>query len=225
MTAVPAENACWTGNKWVDWEHSVVLAHALRKVWPANVVTALDVGAGDGTWTEWMADEFTCYFDAIDPYPRAEWIDDWPAEDVYAYVRGNPRGKYDLITVINSLGYFADWPQAVYELRACDVPVLVADNTQQPTPSWYQTKTGPLPAGQGVQYRQHIEYDEQIGEFEAAGFRVVKAIGQDVIYRKWLDSTPSVLHPVVAYWSAFVDQTMQGWVDPADARHSVVLFE
>lgn len=203
----------WTGNRWVDWEHTQTLDRAIHRMWPKNVTHVLDVGAGNGEWSRWMAAMFNCKVHGIDMFPSGPGIEQAKAEQSAKvfYSLGPPP---QLITVINALGCFEDWVGAVGQFRRCNVPVLVADNTQQPTPPWYQN----LP------YRRHIEFDLQRAVFIENGFRLKKAIAVDILYRTWLEHTPKWSHPVVAGASVLVDLATQYLIKPQSGRHSISLF-
>lgn len=214
---------CWSGDKWLDWEHATVVRRALRRAWPDEHVTwILDVGCGDGKWTEWMTDEFPMMqvlaTDALQ-YPGV-------ADRVMFFVQADAEQLHldttivdwypELVVCLNTITCVENWREATASMRAVsDGYVLLFDNFQTPTPPWWTN----LP------HRKPIELPDLIADFAQVGWIAEKVITGDNWHRRLFLKTPKWTHPVVAVVSAILDAVAARRVDPYEARHQAVLFK
>jgi SAM-dependent methyltransferase len=217
-TAAP----CWSGDRWVDWEHAIVVRSALRQIWPRKPVVwrVLDVGCGDGRWTAWMRDEFNVFVrgtDALEFPGVRQRLGDWfrkvDAEELLAApeVAGF---RPDLVVFLNSLTCVLNWRGALDQAARLAPRVLVFDNLMTPTPPWLK----------GLPHRRPIEQPELLFAAAKLGLYAVRVVTADVMHRRLFLRTPRWAHPVVAVVSAAIDLAAQRIVVPSQARHVAVLL-
>lgn len=215
---------CWSGERWLDWEHAWVVRSALRRLWPAEVRgrsrRVLDVGCGDGRWTAWMARRFGVQVRGVDAleYPgvrdrlgEAFRLADAERLTEEPWAAG---WRPDLVVCLNTLTSTSDWRRALGEAAAIGPRVLVFDNFQTPTPPWLQ----------GLPHRQPITVPELTAAAGEAGLGVERAVAADVMHRRLFLRSPRWAHPAVALVSAGIDLVAARLLRPGRARHSAWLF-
>lgn len=225
------DSPCWSGEKWVDWEHAVVLRSAFRRIWPNRAGRVLDVGCGDGRWSEWLAKTFGVEVwgtDALEfpgvhariastttrfpmgGFTRFEHVD---AQELTKNARLQ-KYRPDVVVFMNSLAYVSDWKQAVAE--ACHLaPVVIAfDNFQTPVPPWLRN----------LEHRRSIDQHQLRGAFVSHDMRVDKVVSADWFHRKLFLKTPRWMHPGVAVVSAGLDLVAARVLPPLAARHVAFRF-
>ena len=91
--------SCHYGDRWLDRYAWVVRRRALRCIWPRGVSSVLDLGCGDGRYSEWFAEEFCTSVVGVD-------LVAWPGvmDRVARFVEGNVETyrdgvMYDLVVV------------------------------------------------------------------------------------------------------------------------------
>lgn len=214
---------CWSGDRWLDWEHATVVRRMLRRIWPEPVVRAVDVGCGDGRWTVWIDGRYPKLMikgtDMLE-YPGVR--ENLP----FRFVRADAERVHEnswlgrfapsMVLSLNTITCVADWRAATESMRKLSGRyVLMFDNFQTPTPWWWND----LP------HRRPIELPELIEDFEKAGWKVVRMVTGDVWHRRLFMVTPRWMHPVTAVVSAALDWIAAYTVRPINARHQGVLFE
>jgi SAM-dependent methyltransferase len=224
---------CWSGDRWLDWEHGLVMRAAFKRIWPRDwhrrwtddrgwdgpAVRVLDVGCGDGRWSLWMQERFRAWVIGTDALEFPGVRNRVPFKQVDAEsLTTDPKlvdWKPDVVVFMNSLTCMTNWRTAVRE--ACDLAplVLAFDNFMTPTPPWLK----------GLPHRRPIELPALVTQFHRCGFGVKEAVAADVMHRRLFLKTPRWLHPLVALTSAAIDLTVPHWVKPMKARHSAVLFQ
>jgi hypothetical protein len=210
---------CWTGVKWVDWEHDVALRAGFKRTWPADLrgqaVKVLDVGCGDGHWTGWLRQTFKVRVLGVDALPwkgvssrirfvraDAELMARDP--DVKAY-------RPTAVTFVNSLGCVGDWRAALVQAAELSDRILVYDNMESPTPPYYRK----------LKHRIHIPWRELSGFAVSQGWTVEEVLPLDFLYRRWIRG-PQWLHPILAGASALADVYLSSVVPASWGRHLAV---
>lgn len=222
---------CWSGTKWLDWEHGIICRHAFRRVlkgvFPGGEslplgrlgTRVIDVGCGDGSWTRWMINEFGFHAHGVD---ALEWPDvrdriSFTLADAEAVDRVEQlvRWDADLVVYMNSLTCVADWRAAVKAGMNLAPRVLCFDNFQTPTPAYWKN----LP------HRKPIQVFDLAEEFLNNGYEIEDAVTADWFHRKLFLLTPQFTHPVVAGVSAALDLAAAHVLPAGRARHSAILFK
>lgn len=155
---------CWSGDRWLDWEHATVVRRMLKRLWPEDIARAVDVGCGDGRWTRWLYDRFPrlmikgtdalVYPEVGSNLPMAFVQADAERVDLVPMLK---RFAPEMVLCLNTITCVEDWRKATRAMRRLsDVYVLMFDNFQTPTPSWWRN----LP------HRKPIELPELISDFE-----------------------------------------------------------
>lgn len=209
---------CWSESPALNWEHGIISRHAMRRVFPRDLGVVIDVGCGDGRFSQWMRDKFDVFVVGVDALEWPGIRGRVPFLQCDAEAIGEDREvcalKPDVVVFMNSLTCMADWRQAVASAVKLAPRVLAFDNFQDPTPSYWRD----LP------HRKPIPFGELVGEFKKLGFEVEKAVAADVFHRRLFLRTPRWLHGPVALLTAAMDLVAAHTVTPMEARHSAVLF-
>jgi len=209
---------CWSGDKWLDWEHGIIARSAYRRIFPKQVMRVLDIGCGDGSWSKWVTDTFGVTVMGTDAivWPGvssrisfieadAELIDEHPAVKTF---------RPELAVFMNSLTCVADWKKAIGAACRVSDRVLAFDNFMTPTPPWWK----------GLPHRNPITLPELVEGFKVHGFSIEKIVAADLFHRRLFLSTPKFLHSAVAVTSVGLDLLAARLISPKNARHSGVLF-
>lgn len=220
---------CWSGDRWLDWEHGVVARHAVRRVWPADLrgqtIALLDIGCGDGRFTAWMSREFKVQYRGLDAleFPGHVLGSALIVGDAEQLSRlpeiGTPHQSYgrylpDIVCFVNSLTCMQDWREAVSEAMKVADRVLVFDNLQTPTPAYWRN----LP------HRKAVRVDELLAAFDGEGFAVERAVAADWFHRKLFVRTPRWLHAAVAMLTCGLDLAAAHVLPVRRGRHMAILF-
>jgi SAM-dependent methyltransferase len=221
----------WSGDRWLDWEHAVVVRSALRRIWPADLrpltparrrhpARVVVAGCGDGRWTQWLMDEFgvAAYgADALEfPGVRERLgrcflrLDPEHLAEVLPLRRWKP----DIVVFLNSLTCVENWRRALRQAAELAPRVLAFDNFQTPTPPWLK----------GLPHRRPIDLIQLTAAAYEAGLVLERGVAGDVMHRRLFLTTPRWLHPAVAVVSAAIDLVAARLLRPSRARHSAMLF-
>ena len=230
----------WSENRWLDWEHGVVARAVFDRIWPDDLHSTelasigrstsrrfphvLDVGAGDGRWSAWMADHYdvdVLATDELDWKPAAHTLSDLAG---YVIADGQQVGakkqirafRPKAVVFMNSLTCMSEWNAALISASTLDPEyVIVFDNLMYPIPPWAKNMT----------HRVAISWPEIEQAMLLLGYRRVAASGGDVLHRKWFLHTPSWLHPVVAVVSAGIDRVAGRILPFHRCRHIGLAFK
>lgn len=215
---------CWSGDRWVDWEHGVVARHAIRRIFPRDASRIVDVGCGDGRFTLWMSGTFDVEYLGVDAleFPGVKRLGSafykGDAEELEAILSRNDaaygRWEPDLVVFMNSLAYMSDWRKAVRAGMAVAPRVLVFDNFQTPTPVYLTD----------LSHRKPITVHELLAAFAAEGWELEKAVAADWFHRKLLLRAPQFLQAPVALLTCVMDLAVAHLLPVHRARHMAVLF-
>ncbi len=209
---------CWSGDRWVDFEHGVVARHAVCRLWPKGVQRVIDIGCGDGRFSEWMALRFGVGVLGTDAltYPGVEGRIIFLELDAEEMSETTALHAWDaqMAVFMNSLTCMADWRAAVVQATQVCERVLVFDNFTTPTPPWLK----------GLPHRVPIEQPELEAAFSEAGFVVERKLAGDWLHRKLFLRTPRWSHPAVAVASASFDVLLAHVLPASRARHVAYLF-
>ncbi len=173
----------WYCNRWLDWYVGRAWHDAWRRlgVRPDKRFPCLDVGCGDGRWTQWLAETYGCPMYGVDlydfappPHPLVEFRSGVDAEQLTAALEARALPTcYGLVVVSGVLECVSDWRRAFHEaLKASDRVVFVEDLRERPAP--YQM---------GLPHKTAITWDEFRKEVRASTHALVRWAPMTVIDR------------------------------------------
>jgi len=210
---------CWSGEKWLDWEHGIIARSAFRRIFPRDVRRVLDIGCGDGRWSQWMRDIFDVVVLGTDviQWPAVEYRIKFVEADAEELLRSKVVLEFrpELAVFMNSLTCVAHWQRAVASVCKISDRVLAFDNFMTPTPIWWKN----LP------HRKPIRLPQLVDEFLGYGFIVEKVVAADLFHRRLFLAAPRWTYGAVATVSAGLDLAAARLIQPEKARHSAVLFK
>ncbi len=219
-------------NRWLDgyWERIRRIAVAepfgwvveeLITAYPDRLLRALDLGCGDGAFTNWLASkslgrirwigaDFYWYggqsFDALSAMSFMSGVDAEQADQHFA------PDAFDLVTLNGVLECVDDWQKALDVALTIAPRVLLVEDLRTKVPS-YQL---------GLDYKHAISWPEFIahlkerGDVELMGFRPVTVLDRALFVR-----TPQRLWPLVMAGTLAIDAALTRWLpDGLADRHS-----
>jgi SAM-dependent methyltransferase len=210
-------------NRWLDgyWERirRVALAEPfswvvddLEKAFPTRLIRALDLGCGDGAFTNWLASkslgrirwigaDFYWYggqsFDAMTAMSFMSGVDAEQADQHFA-----PNG-FDLVTLNGVLECVDDWKLALNNALMIAPRVLLVEDLREKVPS-YQLE---LDYKHAISWPEFVAHVKARGDVEVVGFRPVTVIDRALFVR-----TPERLWPLVMIASLAIDAVLTRWL-------------
>lgn len=210
-------------NRWLDgyWERIRRFALTepfgwvvddLDQAFPNRLIRALDLGCGDGAFTNWLASkslgriqwigaDFYWYggqsFVALSEMSFMSGVDAEQADHHFA------QDSRDLVTLNGVLECVSDWKKALNVALTIAPRVLLVEDLRTKVPS-YQL---------GLDYKHAISWPEFVahvkerGDVEVIGFRPVT-----VIDRALFNRTPERLWPLVMVASLAIDAVLTRWL-------------